>query len=233
MKVRWTAIVIAMGLMGFWFYSISRHRPLATVQKTAHQKQSRPTSRTVSKVESSQVLPPSTPRQPAASPELNSLAAMTKTLSQFSQMGSRVQDLVRHLEQTQQRPIVGHDQNPDTGEMAVIRARSPLPGTRYFHAQYFQDENGAPFVQHMSFEYKPGPNAMQEAVAAVKAAFPDLQAPQTSRENFVEWKLPGGRVLWIKKMDKDDLQDGPHNAYTLKDIGTIRVAIELEVHEKE
>ncbi|NJL71061.1 MAG: hypothetical protein HC888_05310 [Candidatus Competibacteraceae bacterium] len=37
-------------------------------------------------------------------------------------------------------------------------------------------------------------------------------------------------IVWVKKMAKDDLQDDPFNSYTSADSGTVRVAVELEIH---
>ncbi len=172
-------------------------------------------------------------RRPAAEPALNSLSEMSRTLFAYTRPGIPLKDLVSYLQRSKQEPQVGHDRNPYTGDMAIVRVKTPLPGTRYFHAQYFADSDGTSFVQHMSFEYKPGPEAMRQAIAAVKASFPGLGAPKTAKPDFIEWALPEGRTVWIKKMAAEDLADDPYNAYGPRDIGTIRVAIESDVHGHE
>lgn len=165
--------------------------------------------------------------------DLASLEDMSRTLFQFTRPDSRLADLVQYLDSSRQQPLVTHNSNPDSGDMVIVRTKSPLPGTRYFHAQYFSDENNNSFVQHMSFEFKPGPTAMNDAVSAVEKAFPDLPSPKIQNGNFVQWDVPGGYVLWIKKMQSNDLQDDPFNAYTDEDVGTVRVAMELEIHGDE
>jgi hypothetical protein len=57
-----------------------------------------------------------------------------------------------------------------------------------------------------------------------------LSTPSTSRDGYALWKLSDGRILWVKRMDMDDLKDDPFNAYSADDVGTIRVAVESEIH---
>jgi hypothetical protein len=159
--------------------------------------------------------------------ERGSLQGMARILYTFTRPDSRLKDLVSVLHD--QDPVVAHDANPYTGEMAIVRTRRPLPGTRYFHAQFFSDEKSDSFVQHMSFEYKPGPEAMSDAVMAVQDAF-HLGAPETERDGYVRWNLDEGRILWVKRLEMDELREDPFNAYTPADVGTIRVAIEAEIH---
>ncbi len=163
--------------------------------------------------------------------ELSSLTNMTQTLFQFTQADAKLQDLIRYLESTGQKPAVVNNSNADTGEMAIVRTGSPLVGTRYFHAQYFADENQKGFVQHMSFEMKPGSKSMEAAVSAVQNNFQNLPDPTTKTPDFMQWNLPGGQILWVKKMAANDLKDNPFNAYTPDDVGTVQVAVELEIHE--
>lgn len=155
---------------------------------------------------------------------------MTDTLYKFTRPGQSLKNLVDFLESSNQEPVTTHNANDVTGQMAIVRTKSPLKGTRYFHAQYFSDaEHGDGFVQHMSFEVQPGPTAMNDTVAALKNTF-GLKQPETSREGYSLWKLEDGRILWVKKMDLEDLKDDPFNAYSSADVGTVRVAIEAEIH---
>ena len=165
--------------------------------------------------------------------ELASLAKMTLTLFNFTQAESRLQDLLQFLEGSGQKPVVVNNSNADTGEMAIVRTASPLPGTRYFHAQYFSDAGEKGFVQHMSFELKSGPGAMTSAEVAVQNNFPNLPNPRRRTADYVQWDLPNGQILWIKKLATNDLKDNPFNAYTAGDLGTIRVAVELEIHDDQ
>ena len=171
-------------------------------------------------------------REPSHTPstEAQSLEVMGRTLGQVTQSSFTLKRLLEDLQKSGQQPLVARDANPDTGEMLIVRTKSPLPGTRYFHAQYFTGNDGERFVQHMSFEYKPGPDAMAEAVAAVKSHFPNLSAPMVETAEYVKWTLDRDYIVWVKKMTMDDLKNDPFNSYSHSDDGTIRIAVELEVH---
>jgi hypothetical protein len=125
---------------------------------------------------------------------------------------------------------IANDSNEHTGSMSIIRTKNTLPGTRYFHAQIFKDENGDSFVQHMSFEYRPGKYAFEQAVASTKVQFKLNRNPDVSTKDFASWSLDSGHTVWIKKMGLEDLKNDPFNAYTDADVGTIKVAKELEIH---
>jgi hypothetical protein len=169
-------------------------------------------------------------RRPASSEdERASLSNMTNTLERFIRPQASISDLINHLRRSRQNPLATHNSNPYTGEMAIVRTERPLPGTRYFHAQYFKGDDGSGFVQHMSFEFQPGPNSMAEAIASVRKSF-SLNEPNITKNDYVQWHLDKGYILWVKKMAADDLKNDPFNAYTLADVGTIRVAVELEIH---
>lgn len=159
-----------------------------------------------------------------------SLEAMGHTLGQIGQPSFTLNGLLEDLQRSGQQPLVVHDENPDSGEMLIVRTKSPLPGTRYFHAQYFTDESGERFVQHMSFEFKPGADSMSEAISTVERNFAGLSRPVVQRPDYVKWKLDNHYIVWIKRMAAADLQEDPFNSYSLSDDGTIRVAVELEIH---
>lgn len=130
-------------------------------------------------------------------------------------------------------PSLNVNTNPYTGSMSIIRTKDNLPGTRYIHAQYVTGSNGNEGLQHLSFEYRPGPNALQRASEAVKSIFGIEGKPVQSKGDFVSYKLTEDYIIWLKRMGEDDLKDDPFNAYTKNDVGTIRVAIELEIHGDE
>ena len=129
-------------------------------------------------------------------------------------------------------PTTNLNSNPYTGTLSIIRTKNNLPGTRYIHAQYFSDSNGNEGLQHLSFEYRPGPNALKRASLAVKSIFGLEGEPTMSSDDFISYKLSKDYNIWLKKMGASDLKYSPFNAYTKNDIGTIRVAIELEIHGK-
>lgn len=159
-----------------------------------------------------------------------SIENMTKVLFTFSRSDSLITDLTSFLSSSQQKPLVARQTNSDTGEMLIVRTNNPLPGTRYFHAQYFTDENSQTFLQHMSFEVRPGSSAMAEAIAAIHTAFPSLPNPTVKTPGFVKWSIDEKYIVWVKQLTSTDLKDNPFNAYTENDVGTVRVAIEAEIH---
>ena len=177
--------------------------------------------------------PDSTQRKPSGdsspSKAKDSLSKMAKILFQFTRPEHQIKDLISFLEAGQYEPQVGHDANAFTGDMAIVRTKRPPPGTRYFHAQYFSDENGGGFVQHMSFEYQPSPTAMSDALTAIQEAF-QLTKPEIETVGYAKWNLDADHIIWIKKLAAEDLHDDPFNAYTAADVGTIRVAVEVEIH---
>jgi hypothetical protein len=156
-----------------------------------------------------------------------SLKKMTTVLFQYTSAEERLEDLVDDLKSSGQDPFLVRDKNKHTGEMIIVRTKSPLPGTRYFHAQYFTDEAQHTFAQHMSFEFRPSPEAMNQAIQTVQEAFPNLDPPTDESRDFIQWDLDHGYVVWIKRLGPADIQGNPFNSYSEDDIGSIRIAIEL------
>lgn len=166
-----------------------------------------------------------------SSAEVESLDKMTAILSEYTKKGVTLADLVKHLKETGQDPEAVSQSNPDTGEMVIVRTQKPLPGTRYFHAQVFRDGGDQDFIQHMSFEFRKGESSMERVIGALGESFSDLpQEPQRRTGNFVSWAVRDGYILWVKRLEASDLEDNPFNAYTKEDLGTIRVALEVDVH---
>ena len=169
-------------------------------------------------------------------PEIRSLHIMTNLLAQVVQPESSMDAAVALLKDLKQDPIVTRESNPYTGSMTMVRTNNPFPGTRNFHAQYFGDENGAnSFVQHMSFEFRPGPNALDEALEAVTTNFPGVKEPTTTERGSIQYEIGGGYVVNVKKLTKEDINEpDPFQAYEAGDEGTVRVTLEInESHDDE
>ncbi|KYG67367.1 hypothetical protein AZI86_10255 [Bdellovibrio bacteriovorus] len=160
-----------------------------------------------------------------------SLSKMSYFLLDAARGNKNFERIVSDLKKSGQNPVVTRDSNPASGDMFIIRTQSPLPGTRYFHAQYFTDENNKPFVQHMSFEFQPGPTSMADAVQTAIRNFA-LGEPTDRKADFVQWDLDEDYVLWIKQKAAKDLKDDPFKAYDPKtDVGTIQMTVELKIHD--
>lgn len=176
----------------------------------------------------SDTLPIEISRAPARDDQGN-LQTMVSMVSKYTKEDANINDLLSYLESAEQKPTVTRDVNSSSGEMHVIRTRKPLSGTRYFHAQYFTNDSGEAFVQHMSVEFQPSPTALADAITAVQKSF-NVGAPLIQTASYAKWQLGEGHIIWVKKMELEDLQDDPFNAYTEGDRGTIRLAVEAEIH---
>lgn len=167
-------------------------------------------------------------------PEIRSLHIMTNLLAHALQPGFSLEDVVRTLRTNNQDPKVTTDNNGVTGDMTVIRTGNPYSGLRYFHAQYFSNGDGSQFVQHMSFEFRPGAQAMSEAIESIKKNFPGLGKPLYSEVNTVRWALPDGYMIEATRLDAEDIrQDDPYNTYDAADVGTIWIALQLDETEHD
>lgn len=196
------------------------------------EKESSPFSPRFSKASSAEI-----PRGPLLSlPEKEALTVsvkkMTRFLATYAGTGKSLEDLIEDLKTNQQDPFIVRDANKYTGEMIILRTKNPYPGTRYFHAQYFTDENHVRFAQHMSFEIRPHAEAMDQAIAVIRDFFPQLGTPTEQSPDFIQWDLENGHVLWIKRLGPEDIEENPFNAYTPEDLGSLRIAVEtrLEGH---
>ncbi len=169
-------------------------------------------------------------------PEIRSLHIMTNLLAQALQPGFTLDEVVRTLKTNDQDPKVTSDKNGVTGEMVLVRTGNPYPGTRYFQAQYFSNGDGTHFVQHMSFEFRPGPNAMKEAIESIKTNFPGLGKPLFDEADTIRWELPGGYMIEATRLDANDIkQPNPYNTYDAADVGTIAIILQLDEdnHDEE
>lgn len=179
------------------------------------------------------VLAPRQGRLPLPAPNASALQSMVNLLAEFSRPDRSLDDLLAFLQGTKQDPLMAEDRNPYSGDMTMVRTKSPLQNTRYFHAQFFTDDQGRKFAQHISFEYKPGPHAMDNAIKAVQRAFPSLGEPSYENGEFRQWDVGNGYVVWVKRLGATDLEDNPFQTYGKEDLGTIRVALEQNPHDGE
>jgi hypothetical protein len=162
----------------------------------------------------------------APSAKQENMQKLANVLFEFSRPSQSFSHLIQYLRDSGQEPFVARDKNESTGELMIVRTKSPFPGTRYFHAQYFSDNGQDRFMQHMSFEIPSGPMAMSEAVQAVKKSFPGLNQPKVQSSDFTAWDAGDGFTVWVKRLNAEELKDNPFNAYTKDDAGTVRIAIE-------
>jgi hypothetical protein len=163
--------------------------------------------------------------------EKKSLLILTSLLNDGAKGDLPKDSFIEDLKELKLKPVVMKDQNEYTGTLNIIRTKDTLPGTRYIHAQYFEDENMPALLQHLSFEFRGGDKAFDLVKKVVQEQLQITTFPVQQSDAFISWRV-GKRNVWIKKLNLEDIsKDNPFNSYDLKnDVGTIRVAIELEIH---
>lgn len=155
---------------------------------------------------------------------------MSSIVQKAFQERNKSEVLMKELTRLELEPQMAIDTNPYTGEMKIVRTKGSIKGTRYLHAQYFTDENGQEFLQHLSYEIPGGEGAFQRQIELIQARY-NLSKPIRSNKDFIQWNLNENMEIWIKVLSAEDLGNDTLNAYTKDDIGTIRVAIEKKIHE--
>jgi hypothetical protein len=166
-------------------------------------------------------------------PAGESLKTFSTLLRKHTLKDFKISELKEDLKAAGLKIISSIDKNPVTGSIKMIRTKNTIPGTRYFHAQIFENQEGEDFIQHISYEYKPGDKSFEEVIAATKLKY-KLGKANVRKDGFYSWNINDGYVVWIKRLEASDIEDlkhDPFNAYSIKDIGTIRVAIELDPHQ--
>lgn len=172
---------------------------------------------------------------PATKEEIRSLDTLATILFEQASGTTRPAQLIDELARLGYQPVVARDVNEVTGAMVIVRTKNALPGTRYFHAQFFTDENGKYYPQHVSFEFRPS-QSMDDVVRSLESRFGRLGRPTTNDGIWMTWKLPNDYSLWIKRIERSDIEDGSRfNAYAAEDLNTLRVALEKDVpgHEDD
>ena len=163
--------------------------------------------------------------------EKKSLLILSSFLSDAAD-GNLPKDLfVESLRDLKLKPVIMKSENEYTGSLDIVRTKDTLPGTRYVHAQYFEGENTPSFLQHLSFEFRGGKGAFEMVKQAIILQHNITKTPEKDSEAFISWHL-ADKNIWIKVLSLEDIsQPNPYNSYDLKtDIGTIRVAVENEIH---
>jgi len=115
----------------------------------------------------------------------------------------------------------------------IIRSSNSLAGTRYFHGQIFKSDEGTEHVQYLAFEFAPGPNAFERMKELALSQIDEKIISEIHDEKMHVWKLANGYNVWVKILQKTDMDNDPFNAYSEKDLGTVRVVIEQDVHPQD
>lgn len=158
-----------------------------------------------------------------------SLTYYTKMLKHVVAVKANPNRIMEHLTAMKISPRLKTRTNDATGTVQFIRTQNSLKGTKYFHAQ-FVGEGENTTLEHMSFNIRPGKDSMNNAVALLQKQF-DIQNKGTVKFNDPDakaWALDNGYVVWVKKLAQADLKNDLFNAYSNEDIGSIRIAVEID-----
>lgn len=223
---RWPLLVGILGLV-FFIYWLKQKEQKVSEKSSVAKSYDQPQLQTQSYAREGS----NTKRQKPKSIPLNikNIQLMTQTLKSAALQPS-LQITLDQLQKLRLQPNLYQDSNPNTGTLSVVRTEKPFPGTRYFHAQYFSSEKQKPFLQHMSFEIPPNKDSLRVAAQAIKDAFGPLPQAHTQNANMIAWTWKGKYTVWALKLDKDSLVSDAFNAYTANDEGTVRIAVELDIH---
>jgi hypothetical protein len=144
-----------------------------------------------------------------------------------------LRSLLQRMREMGLKPDARREVNPVTGRSYIIRSTSFLPGTRHFHAQVFENSQGGEFVQHLSFDLRPGADSLSSAVSIVRGLLPAGARLVSDQPDFKAWTLGDGYMAWIKVLSAEDLEGDPYDAYSFpQDRGTIKIAIEEDVEDQ-
>lgn len=170
--------------------------------------------------------------RPLSEEEKESVKTYLRLLAGYQDLKS-AKELVQELKSAKLNPVLARDSNKDTGELAMVRTEDTLPGTRYFHAQVFEDGKGLSHAQHLSFEVRPGKDSMETATSLIKQAYRELGTPILQQEDYVMWRNRDGRIISARRLDADGLKDNYFNAHSPEDVGTIWITSEDDPEQGE
>jgi hypothetical protein len=162
----------------------------------------------------------------------HSIATMALAMAEFSDSARRPEDFVKFLKEQGLKPVMVTDPVEGMNDLAIIRTQNSLPGIRYIHGQ-FDNDDGDMSLQHMSFELPKGPTTRADALALIQKIMPLGQPVEGTDESMTIFRK-NGYVIWLKELAVEDMKGDPFNAYDYSaDVGNVRVAIEREIHEVE
>ncbi len=223
----WVLIFPLLALLAYW------SRPDEASSKSFDMAKSQSNSSRL--VASSPAQKETLPQDANAKKQTNLLTPQALRLIQFmlstAAKQSSLSQLVDWLKSSGQQPQVTFDENPHTGKMTLVRSQVATQSVRYVHAQYLSDAtHSKEYLQHISFDIKSEEKVMSALRDNIHKLIGPLGVQKRDGDDYLLWELPNGYILWAKPLTWDELQDDPFNAYTHKDVGTIRVTLEQEIH---
>lgn len=173
-------------------------------------------------------------RQPLTNTEIQSVVEITKAMSKAIALDLTSHQFMKMISDTLKlQPQFLDEGTSSIGSFVTVRTHNSLEGTRYLHAQFTGEKNKADFLQHASFQVRPGPDSFKKAVEALDEVLPKNKKVKETSGDYVLYSSGDGYVAWVKVADMEDLQSNDYNKASPKDVGTIIVTIEQEIHGDE
>ncbi len=119
------------------------------------------------------------------------------------------------------------------GSRVIVRTHNSLEGTRYIHAQFTGEKNKADFLQHASFQIRPGPDSFSKAVETLNQVLPKNKKIKEASSDYILYNTGDGYVAWVKVANSDDLKSNDYNKSEIKDVGAVIVTIEQDIHSMD
>lgn len=176
---------------------------------------------------------PESARGPLSAEEVESVNQIVKTVAQAISQKSNSQKFMKALLKLQLKPKFIDQQENSLGSMVTVRTDNSLEGTRYLHAQFTGEKNNANYLEHISFQIRPGSNSFQKAVEILNQFLPKNKITKESDSDYVLYNTSDGYVAWAKIANREDLKSNKYNASAPEDVGTVIVTIEQEIHDMD
>ena len=173
------------------------------------------------------------PGGPLSVEEIQSVNQIVKTIAQAISQKSNSQKFMKALLALQLEPKFIDQQETSLGSMVTVRTENSLEGTRYLHAQFAGEKNNADYLEHISFQIRPGSNSFQKAVEVLNQFLPKNKITKESYSDYVLYNTFDGYVAWAKIGNREDLKSNKYNAFAPEDMGTVIVTIEQEIHDMD
>ncbi len=175
-------------------------------------------------------VPPTSQQAPLNSNEIESVDHLIKAISKSLAKNSGSKKFMKEIQGLHLHPMFVDEGSDSLGSTVVVRTHDALAGTRYLHAQFAGEKNKTDFLQHVSFQIRPGQNSFQKVVEILEQVLPKNKTLKERSSDYVLYNTDDGYVAWAKIADREDLKSNKYNASSKEDIGTVIVTIEQEIH---
>ncbi len=170
---------------------------------------------------------------PLTEKEIQSVNQITKAIGQSLAKKMNSNQFMKLLNDLKLSPKFMDEGSSSMGSFVTVRTNNALEGTRYLHAQFTGEHQNADYLQHISFQIRPGKDSFENAVKILGSILPKDKITKESYDDYVLYNTHDGYVAWVKIANKDDLKTNKYNAASKEDIGTIIVTIEQEIHDMD